>query len=203
MGKVTRQKRSEQPRPTGIRALAAALSHPMRVRIIAATNSPKRRYSPNVFAEEINEEVGRVAYHFRELKALGFLEVVEEHRRRGSIEHVYGPTLRAAAWEREWAQLPPAVKQHLAALSLRLGVEAVGASIDDGRFEARDDAVIAQDTLRVDARGATEALAVLVEAVDRLIKIGEESEARLEESGEAETLISYLTAGFEGALRPI
>ena len=200
---VTRQRRSEISRPTGILALAAALSHPLRVRIIGAMNSPKRRYSATTFAEEIDEDVTFVAYHFRELRALGYLEVVERHRRRGSFELVYAATRRAAAWEREWKQLPPVVKQQLAALSLRMGVEAAGAAIDSGAFEARDDSVVAQDTMRLDERGANDALAVLLEAVNSLVRISEEAEGRLAKTDDEGILISYLLLGYEGEIRPI
>lgn len=196
-------RRRDAPRPTGILALAAALSHPLRLRIIGAMNSPERMYSPKSFAEEISEDVDFVAYHFRELRDLGYIEVVDTNRRRGSVETVYGPTLRAAAWEREWKQMPPAIKQQLAALSLRLGVEAAGAAIDSGAFEARDDAVVGQDTMTLDDRGAAEALAVLLAALDRLVQISEEAGKRLDESGDEPTLISYLLLGYEGEVRPV
>jgi hypothetical protein len=197
-----RLKRSEVPRPRGLLALAAAYSHPMRVRILTAMNSPTRRYSPIQLAEEFGVDVSIVAYHFRELVAFELLEVVEENRRRGSIEHVHEATKVAIAWDREWKEIPPIFRQHISALTLRLGVEAVGASINEGRFESRDDVVLAQDTMRVDERGAKEALAILSKTLEALMKVSERAAARLEESGDEGVLISYLTAGYEGALRP-
>jgi hypothetical protein len=103
----------------------------------------------------------------------------------------------------EWKRLPPAIKQQLAALSLRLGVEAARAAIDSGKFEGRDDSVVAQDTMRLDDRGATEALRVMLEAIDSLVRISEEAETRLAETDEEGKLISYLILGYEGATRPI
>jgi hypothetical protein len=198
-----RPKRSEMPRKKGILALAAAYSHPMRIRILAAMNSPRGRHSPARLAEAWGEEVGVVAYHFRELVAYELLEVVEEKKRRGSIEHLHEAKRNALAWEREWKSLPPVFKQHMLALTNRLGVEAVAAAIDDGTFESRDDTVMAQDTMRVDERGATEALAILAKALEALLKVSETAGARLAESGEEGLLISYLTVGYEGTLRPV
>lgn len=203
-GKQSRRpKRSELPRKKGILALAAAYSHPMRIRILTAMNSPRRRHSPVQLAEAWGEDVGLVAYHFRELVAYGLLEVVEENKRRGSIEHVHEAKKNALAWEREWKDLPPIFKQHMLALTNRLGIEAVGAAIDNGTFESRDDTVMAQDTMRVDEQGALEALAILAKALELLLKVSETAGARLAESDEEGLLISYMMVGYEGTLRPV
>jgi hypothetical protein len=196
-------KRSELPRPKGIQALAFAYSHPMRVRILSAMNSPKRRASPVRLAEEWGEDVSKVAYHFRELEAYDLLEVVEENKRRGSIEHVYEPKATALAWQREWNQMPPIFKQSMLALTSRLGFEAMGAAIDNGTFESREDTVLAQDTMRVDEQGAKEALALLEKTVELLMKIATLAGDRLEESGEEGLLISYMAVGYEGVQRPV
>jgi DNA-binding transcriptional ArsR family regulator len=193
-------KRSEMPRPKGVLALAAAYSHPMRVRILNVMSATDRRCSPTELAEQWGEDRRNVAYHFRELVAFGLLEVVEERPKRGSIEHIHETTKRAVAWADEWKKLPPVFKQHLSALPLRLGVEAVGAAIDAGTFESRDDVVIAQDTMRLDEDSATEALGVLTEALDRLVQIGDTARTRLEETEEEGILISYFTVGFEGSI---
>jgi hypothetical protein len=198
-----RLRRSEVPRKKGILALAAAYSHPLRVRILTAMNSPRRRHSPIQLAEAWGEDVSVVAYHFRELVAYDLLEVVEEKSRRGSIEHVHEAKTNALAWEREWKNLPPIFKQHMLALTNRLGVEALGAAIDSGTFESRDDTVMAQDTMRVDERGATEALAILAKALELLLKVSDAAAVRLAENGEEGLLISYMAVGYEGTLRPV
>lgn len=197
--KPTRHNRPKSP----VLALAMAVSHPLRFRIVAAMNSPERKASPKELAEEFDLDVKRVAYHVRELVALGYLELVDTEPRRGSIEHVYRPVLRFEAWSLEWGELLPAVKQIVAASALGIGVQAIGAAIDSGKFEAREDFVLAQDTFRTDDRGAAEALEVLVKALDELLTIEADSKARLEETGEKGLLISYVMAGFEGALRPV
>jgi hypothetical protein len=178
------------------------LSHPVRIRILTALNSPRRVISPNGFAEETGLRLNSIAYHFRELSALGCIEVVDTKRRRGAVEHFYAPVTRAAAWEREWSSLAPIVKQNLAAAGLRMAVEAIGASVDGGKFEARNDSVLAHHTFRTDERGAVETMAILTKALKDLVAISESAEARLAKGGEKGLQVSYQAAGFEGAIRP-
>lgn len=197
--KPTRHNRPTSP----MLRLGMAISHPVRFRIIAAMNAPERNASPKELAEEFDLDVKRVAYHVRELTALGYLELVDTEPRRGSIEHVYRPVEGFKAWWHEWSELFPAFKRIVAASALGLGVEAIGASIDSGRFEAREDSVLAQDSFRTDERGAQEAAQILFKAVEDLIAVANDAKARLTETGEEGILLSYLTASFEGALRPV
>jgi predicted ArsR family transcriptional regulator len=197
--KPTRHNRPTSP----MLKLAMAISHPVRFRIITAMNSPERNASPKELAEEFDLDVKRVAYHVRELAELGYLELVDTEPRRGSIEHVYRPVQRFEAWSLEWGELFPAFKQVVAASALGLGVKAIGASIDSGKFEAREDSVLAQDTFRTDDRGAEEAAQILIKAVEDLLAVANDTKARLTETGEKGFLLSYLTASFEGALRPV
>jgi hypothetical protein len=197
--KPTRHNRPTSP----LVGLAVAISHPMRLRIITAMNSPRRNASPKELAEEFDLDVKRVAYHVRELAALGYLELAETEARRGSIGHIYRPVRGLEAWSQEWSELTPAFRQIVSASALGLGVKAIGASIDSGRFGAREDSLLAQDTFRTDERGAEEASEVLIKAVEDLMAISRNAKARLTETGEEGFLLSYLTASFEGALRPV
>jgi hypothetical protein len=197
-------------KPTGFEALSAALSHPLRRRILWGMKSPDRVYSPSEFERAINEnseepiDIKRVAYHFRELRDLGFIEEVKTEPVRGSVEHFYKPVQELGAWQEEWIRMPESVKQALASTVMVTGVEATGAAIDSGTFGARDDSVLAQDTFWTDERGAQQALAVLAQAMEDLMQISEESAARLAENGEDDRqLLSFMIAGFEGSLRPL
>jgi hypothetical protein len=197
--KPTRHNRPTSP----MLKLGMAISHPVRFRIITAMNAPERNASPKELAEEFDLDVKRVAYHVRELTALGYLELVDTEPRHGSIEHVYRPVQGFRAWWHEWSELFPAFKRVVAASALGLGVEAIGASIDSGKFEAREDSVLAQDTFRTDERGAQEAAQILFKAVEDLLAISSDAKARLTETEEEGLLFSYVMSGFEGALRPV
>jgi hypothetical protein len=197
--KPTRHNRPTSP----MLKLGMAISHPVRFRIITAMNAPERNASPKELAEEFDLDVKRVAYHVRELTALGYLELVDTEPRHGSIEHVYRPVQGFKAWWHEWSELFPAFKRVVAASALGLGVEAIGASIDSGRFEAREDSVLAQDTFRTDERGAQEAAKILFKAVEDLMAVSDAANARLTETDQKGILFSYVMSGFEGALRPV
>jgi predicted ArsR family transcriptional regulator len=199
----TRPSREAGDVPTGTMAMAIAMSHPLRVRILYAMNSPARRCSATDIAEESGIDVKRLSYHMRELATMGFIEQVAERPVRGSLEKIYAPTQRLEAWDREYSLMPDALKQILAASALKTGVYALGAAIDQGSFDARDDSMLGQDTFWADERGAQEAMATIDKALRGLLEVRENAKARLEETGEDGFLISYLLAGFEGALRPV
>ena len=112
--KPTRHNRPTSP----MLELGMAISHPVRFRIITAMNAPERNASPKELAEEFDLDVKRVAYHVRELTALGYLELVDTEPRRGSIEHVYRPVQGFEAWSQEWSELFPAFKRIVAASAL-------------------------------------------------------------------------------------
>jgi predicted ArsR family transcriptional regulator len=184
-------------------AMAVALSHPLRVRIIYAMNSPARCCSATDMAEETGIDVKRLSYHMRELKTLGFIEQVDERPVRGSLEKIYGPVKALEAWKQEYEKMPEALKKTLAASVLGHGVTALGAAIDKGTFAARDDSMLGQDSFWTDDQGAREALSLIDDTLKALVEIREGAKTRLEEEGRQGALISYLLAGYEGALRPV
>jgi DNA-binding transcriptional ArsR family regulator len=64
-----------------------AMSHPLRVRILALLS--ERTASPVELAEWVEATLGTVAYHVRTLHRLGLIELVDETRVRGAVEHHY------------------------------------------------------------------------------------------------------------------
>jgi predicted ArsR family transcriptional regulator len=199
----TRPSREAGEVPTGPMAMAIAMSHPLRVRIIYAMNSPARRCSATDIAEESGIDVKRISYHMRELATLGFIEQVDERPVRGSLEKIFAPIKSLEAWAQEYMEFPPALKQILAANVLRHGVHALGAAIDNGTFDAREDSTLGQDTFWADERGAQEAMVIIDKAVKALVEVRENAKARLNDDDEQGILISYLLAGYEGSLRPV
>jgi hypothetical protein len=103
----TRPSREAGEVPTGMMAMAIAMSHPLRVRILFAMNSPERRCSATDIAEESGIDVKRLSYHMRELATMGFVEQVDERPVRGSLEKIYAPSRRLEAWNLEWARCRP------------------------------------------------------------------------------------------------
>jgi DNA-binding transcriptional ArsR family regulator len=198
----TRPSREAGEVPTGAMAMAIAMSHPLRVKILYSMNSPDRNCSATDISEQTGVDVRRLSYHMRELATLGFIKQVGERPVRGSLEKIYAPTKRLEAWDLEWSQMPDALKAILSASALKTGVLSLGAAIDSGSFGARDDSVLGQDTMWTDERGAVEALAILRKALADLLEVKEDAKARLAETDAEGFLLSYMVAGFEGTLRP-
>jgi hypothetical protein len=182
-------------------SLAKALCHPSRVRILTEMNTPTRRMSPVQYADRHGEHLGSVAYHFRILRQAGCIRVVEENMRRGGTEHVYEPVKRAMAWKREWEDLGPFFRDNLAAAALREAVEGVGQAVDAGTFAAREDSVLAHDTLWVDGKGWAEIQSMFLRQLQELLITTERIHQRLQEKpGQTKFLLSYLMASFESPI---
>jgi Helix-turn-helix domain len=177
-------------------AIARALSHPTRVRILMAMNSPRRRMSPKLFCDETGVQVGHASYHFRELAASGCIEMVETKQRRGATEHFYEPVKTALAWTREWEALGPVVKQNLCASVLRGAVEAVGTAIDDGTFEARADSHLSWDTMKIDEEGWRRMTEIFDRSLAELLELQAECAERIAGGG-AFFLVSFFMSTFE------
>ena len=64
-----------------------AMSHPLRVRILAILQ--ERTASPVELAQVLEGTLGTVSYHVRTLHQLGLIELVDETRVRGAVEHHY------------------------------------------------------------------------------------------------------------------
>src|SRR5262245_48173228 len=86
-----------------------ALSHPLRVRILALLQ--ERSASPVELARWLHATVGTVAYHVRTLRALGLIELVGETRVRGGLAHHYRARIAPPVSPKAWADVSPVAKQ--------------------------------------------------------------------------------------------
>src|SRR5881275_3503017 len=90
-------------------ALAKALAHPLRTRILAALEG--RTASPSELAAELDAPLGVLSYHVRRLTALGFVKLVRRVPRRGAVEHYYTAPARPRITDQAWGSVPAVVKQ--------------------------------------------------------------------------------------------
>jgi DNA-binding transcriptional ArsR family regulator len=147
-----------------------AMSHPLRVRILAMLD--ERKASPNQLAGWLGASLGTVAYHVRTLEQLGLIELVDETRVRGAVEHHYRARARPNVTAEGWAQAPPIAKQAAVGSSLDVIAEYARASAASGGFD-RQDAQLRRTLVKLDARG----FAQLSKAVDKLLEQAEKIEA--------------------------
>jgi DNA-binding transcriptional ArsR family regulator len=151
-----------------------AMSHPLRVRILAMLD--ERKASPNELAGWLGASLGTVAYHVRTLEQLGLIELVDETRVRGAVEHHYRARERPNVTAEGWAQAPPIAKQAAVGSSLDVIAEYARASAAAGGFD-RAEAQLRRALLRVDGRG----FAQLSKACDRLLEQAAKIEAQAAE----------------------
>ena len=78
--------------------LLIALGHPTRRRILRQMNGGPPA-SPRELAEQLDDSLSNVSYHFRVLADAGVLKLVSTKPVRGSTQHFYGMLL-----EDDWAQ---------------------------------------------------------------------------------------------------
>jgi DNA-binding transcriptional ArsR family regulator len=147
-----------------------AMSHPLRVRILAMLD--ERKASPSQLADWLGASLGTVAYHVRTLEQLGLIELVDETPVRGAVEHYYRARERPNVTAEGWAQAPPIAKQAAVGSSLDVIAEYARASAAAGGFD-REDARLRRALVRLDARG----FAQLSKAVDKLLEQAEKVEA--------------------------
>ena len=77
-----------------------AMSHPLRVRILAILM--ERKASPVELAQVLEGTLGTVSYHVRTLHQLGLIELVGETRVRGAVEHHYKAMARPVVSDEAW-----------------------------------------------------------------------------------------------------
>lgn len=69
--------------------VAKALSHPLRIAILSDLNELGQRRSPKQLSDHTGEMLSTCAYHCRQLRDFGLIELVETRQVRGSTEHIY------------------------------------------------------------------------------------------------------------------
>ena len=122
--------------------------------------------------------LGTVAYHVRTLEQLGLIELVDETRVRGAVEHHYRATERPVVTAEGWAQAPPIAKQAAVGSSLDVIADYARASAAAGGFD-RADAQLRRAL--VPARRA--GLRPAVEGVRQADRAGREDRGRPRPSG--------------------
>jgi hypothetical protein len=186
--------RAERDRSTA----AAVLAHPLRVRILALLND--RDLSPVEFCREgfapENMDVSHVAYHFRELAEYGCLTMVEQNKRRGSVEHVYRAIGRAYFSDADWAALDPEERVKISRAIFQGLLARADEAFMAQTFEAREDRHLSWIALMLDEQGWKEMVTTLTAAFGEVEQIRGDAEKRLASSGEEPIPATAAILGF-------
>jgi len=175
--------------------LTKALSHPLRVSILAVAN--QREISPSEFADEFDVPLSNVSYHFRVLNDHECLELVKEVPVRGSSEHRYRGSRRGLITDGNWKALGKNVQTTLRIAGLQDLLNRCQQALDAETFDSRDDAIFFWIGGVVDEIGWER----LTEAMNRVIKevsdIEVESADRLRQNGTNQVPMTFAVTGFE------
>jgi predicted ArsR family transcriptional regulator len=192
------------PAPTDIKlqrsneidlTLIRAMAH--RDRYLALHILNERIASPNEVANEIGAPTSRVAYHVRELEKFGCIELIGTKPRRGATEHFYRATKRAFFVGEDWVRIPRSLRESLIGNHLAIAGRYISEALEEGTFEARPDRHHSWTRMLVDEQGWTDSMAVLLEALDKLLEIQGDSSARLEKEDEPAIPLVISLMGFE------
>jgi DNA-binding transcriptional ArsR family regulator len=169
-----------------------AMSHPLRVRILAMLD--ERKASPNQLAGWLGASLGTVAYHVRTLQQLGLIELVDETRVRGAVEHHYRARARPNVSVEGWAQAPPIAKQAALGSALQTINEYASKSAAEGGFD-RAEAHLSRTSLKLDAKGWDQLNKAALKFVEQVEKIDAAAKERAQkrphedELGEAQVVL--------------
>lgn len=175
--------------------LLKALVHPIRMKLLSELS--QRDVSPAGFARKLGEPIPNVAYHFRVLEEMGFIEEVGTRPVRGSIEHFYRRTVTVIFSDEDWLRLPEESRRVLACTFLGDVVVRVSEAIQTGTLTGREGTHITWMPLRLDEQGWTEAMEILGSAFTDVGKVKERAKKRLAESTDDGLLATVALAGFE------
>lgn len=168
------------------------LRHPWRTRILEVLN--ERDMSVSQFVDEglisdladrpRDRAISALAYHFRALREVGAIEIVEQNPRRGSTELVCRATARVHFNDDEWAKLPMHQRLAISQIVLEAFLARAESSVHLKTFESRMDRHFSWLAMEVDEQGWSEITDLLNGVLDTVSEIHRESKERLEATGE-------------------
>lgn len=186
--------------------MARAFGHPVRAHALIVLT--QRMASPSEIAEELGETIGKVSYHFRELRDLGLIELVETDCSQGGVRHFYRARGTSILDREGMEAQSPAERAASASAVLNLMMADVAAAVQARTMDRRPERILARFQARVDEQGWRELCELYDEALLRSIEIHNESVGRLQASGEQgfsaglHSLVFELADSEEASLEP-
>jgi DNA-binding transcriptional ArsR family regulator len=192
-----RSKRSKKAKSKrGVnQALVKSLAHELRAEILAILN--ERMASPNELAKELGEGLSQVSYHVKVLKDYEVIRLVKTEPRRGAVEHYYRATSRAYLTDRDWHELPKSAREAMSADLFQMVLDDVVASLEEEKFDEREDRHMSWTPAMVDEQGWKEINSLLDATLKQVLKAQAAAVKRLTKSGEEGINMSVAMLGYE------
>jgi DNA-binding transcriptional ArsR family regulator len=153
--------------------LAAAMSHPTRVRVMSVLT--ERAASPREIAAKIDEPLNNVTYHVKQLRDLGCIELVRAEPVRGGrvTEHFYRSCRRAYFDESAWDTLTEKERYGVISAIMKMISADIATAIAAGTFFQDGDAHASRSVLHLDDEGWGEVSKVIERATEELFAVEE------------------------------
>lgn len=175
--------------------LAKALRHPLRVEILAILDN--RTASPAELSLELNQPLGNVAYHVKELVKFKCAELVDTRPVRGATEHFYRAIRRPYFHDKDWEALPVGARQGISSSIVQMIVADAAHSFDARAFDDREDRHLSRTPLVLDEEAWCQMNAILNQTVERVLDLQAEASERLARSGDSGMSVRMVLMGFE------
>jgi DNA-binding transcriptional ArsR family regulator len=163
--------------------LGAIVAHPLRAKCLTILSD--RTASPTELAKDLDEDVGNVSYHVKQLLKMGAIELAGERPVRGAVEHFYRAIQRPVMSDDEYAGLSVEERLRFARLGLQFSVADAATAIDANTFTRRPDHYLTRLPLTVDEEGWKELNELYAEALQRTIEIETASAERMSDDSDA------------------
>jgi DNA-binding transcriptional ArsR family regulator len=177
------------------RRLTKAIAHPLRLQILSLAD--QRTISPSEYSGEMGAPLSTVAYHFRKLLELGFLELVEEIPKRGSKEHRYRACRRAMAGDDNLRELGKATQAGVRIAGFQDLIARCTQAVSAGTFDSREDAIFYWVGGGMDETGWEEFVAASRQLIERVKAIEDASAERAADGGEECFPTTFAVTAFE------
>jgi hypothetical protein len=110
--------------------------------------------------------------------------VIEENKRRGSIEHVYRGLARAYFSDLQWNELDESERARISKTMIQGLLARVEGALMDDIFDSRTDRHLTWIAMKLDEQGWSEMSTTLAAAFGEIEQIRGDAERRLESNGE-------------------
>jgi DNA-binding transcriptional ArsR family regulator len=157
--------------------LVKVVAHPLRVQALSVLS--ERAASPKELAAELGSPVGNISYHVRELEQVGLIELVDEKKRRGAVEHFYRAIARPLLSAKEWERLSLDERQGFSTWIIQLLLVDASQALAAGTFDARGDRHLSRTPVLVDEEGWRQLVAIKANALEAVLEVQAASAARL------------------------
>jgi DNA-binding transcriptional ArsR family regulator len=163
-----------------------ALSHPLRVRILAILE--ERTASPVQLAELLEASLGVVSYHVRTLERFGLIKLVRTNPVRGAVEHHYRANERPTISDEGWENAAPVAKQAFLSSYLQQVGAYTNAAAASGGFD-RSDAHFSRTVAKLDGKAWSQLAKACEQLLAKIDTIEAEAAKRIAKDPHAEDIV--------------